>query len=527
MSLVEVSGKELEIALKPLSEEQLETLSKKDLIILLKGEQGILKQFEEFLKKLTVEKMNLEGRMIVLKSRLFAPSSEKSSSILKNNEKTDLVSDPSQSDGDKKKKVKKSLQRRKLLPSERYPHAMIKERHIYLENPNCNCCHSEMEESKMTEVRERLTVISKKFMIERDIYHKCGCPKCHGDIQTPPTIPQVVPGGVYSDDFIIDLAVSKFFDLIPIERYVSMAKQQGFMGLPPHSLIMQTHQLAFYLLGVYKDIGKEVQESWLTYADETPHKMLEGDEKQNWYLWQFSTPTSCYFECHNTRSGDVASDFLSNSNLRFLMSDVYQGYGKAIRICNEKRKELRLPEILSLYCNAHARRKFKEALGNAQEAEYFIILYKKIYALESQILHVSKSRSKKIRRAIRRIMNKMRKKAERYLNHFPTGNLFYIACNYFVKNFKGLSLFTFHANLPIDNNHAERMLRSPVVGRKTWYGTHSKQGAETAAILFSIMQSCKLNKINPREYLAAVIKSLHETRKGFTPYQYKIKRLTC
>ncbi|MCB0361975.1 MAG: transposase, partial [Bdellovibrionales bacterium] len=64
---------------------------------------------------------------------------------------------------------------------------------------------------------------------------------------------------------------------------------------------------------------------------------------------------------------------------------------------------------------------------------------------------------------------------------------------YFLGNYMGLTLFLDHPDVPIDNNPQERLLRSPVVGRKTWYGTHSERGAETAAILFSIIETCKIN----------------------------------
>ncbi|MCF8058821.1 MAG: transposase domain-containing protein [Bacteriovoracaceae bacterium] len=63
-------------------------------------------------------------------------------------------------------------------------------------------------------------------------------------------------------------------------------------------------------------------------------------------------------------------------------------------------------------------------------------------------------------------------------------------------------------------------MRSPVIGRKTWYGTHSKRGAKTTAIMFSIVQSCKLNKINPREYLRDLVRDILQAQHPYSPYQY-------
>ena len=95
-----------------------------------------------------------------------------------------------------------------------------------------------------------------------------------------------------------------------------------------------------------------------------------------------------------------------------------------------------------------------------------------------------------------------------------------IAVNYFYNNYEELRLFLKYKDVPIDNNSQERLMRSPVIGRKTWYGTHSKRGAMTNAILFSLVESCKLNQINPREYFKEIVLSIHQNQGLFTPFEY-------
>jgi len=87
-------------------------------------------------------------------------------------------------------------------------------------------------------------------------------------------------------------------------------------------------------------------------------------------------------------------------------------------------------------------------------------------------------------------------------------------------------LFLTKPLVPIDNNGQERQLRSPVVGRKTWYGTHSRRGAKTLAILFSFVGSCKINNVNPREYSVALVKALHAGKSPFTPREFKEREKT-
>jgi len=146
---------------------------------------------------------------------------------------------------------------------------------------------------------------------------------------------------------------SKYCDLIPIERYAAIAGREGLKDLPAHSLIEQTHHLADFVEGAYDKVGKEVLLEKVLQADETPHRMLEGDEKKSWFLWGFSTQQSSYFECHDTRSGDVCSELLKKAEACFLVSDVFSGYAKAVREVNKFRKELNLSPILNVYCNAH------------------------------------------------------------------------------------------------------------------------------------------------------------------------------
>jgi hypothetical protein len=95
------------------------------------------------------------------------------------------------------------------------------------------------------------------------------------------------------------------------------------------------------------------------------------------------------------------------------------------------------------------------------------------------------------------------------------------ALKYFLKNYDTLTFFLADAETPIDNNAQERNLRSHVMGRKSWYGTHSKRGALTAAILFSIVETCKLAGVNPRQYFECLVNDLLYGAAPYTPAQYK------
>jgi transposase len=513
----------------PVPAERFQILTREELIELAKQHQKIIvainkdnERLRSLQEELKQKSLFIEDQYITIKGKLFGKSSERTRKH--------------QSGGNTKNKKS-----RVLLPSERYPNAPLIEKHVTLDQmPSCKCCGSEMQDSGMTEESEYLTKVPAQYYVVVQVRHKYACRACHGDLVTAPIAPRVTPGGSYSDELLVDVAVSKYCDLIPIERQVQMARREGVKGLPPQSLIEGTHQFADFLKEVYRSLRQEILDAKVLMADETPHRMLEGDKKSHWFLWGFSTNKTSYFECHDTRSGDVASDLLSKSKCEFLSSDVYSGYGRAVGLTNVVRKEQGLPIIQHVYCNAHARRKFKEAVDiakalmmkakSSEERErlraeyerykYYLKQYRKIYRLEGLAQKYTQE-CLRIRDRQRKYFEKIRSRCMSDSGGYSSKSSIGIAMNYFLKNYDSFVRFIGNRDLSIDNNHSERLLRNPVIGRKTWYGTHSKRGAETTAVLFSLIQSCKLNHINPREYFKNLVQDLHQGKKSYTPKEYK------
>ena len=470
--------------------------------------------------------LDLSEGMILVQEMQFSKSSERSTKEEIAASNTEDLRIPGAGNDDDSPRDKK---KRVLKPSERYPNAEIKVVHVLPETlPQCPCCSYEMQDSGMTEDSERLSIIPKKFIIELQKRHKFRCSHCQGAIATTTSPAVITPGGALSDRLIIDAALSKFCDLIPMSRYVAMAERLGIMGLPAQSLIASTHELSHLVRGVYRLLKQEVLSSRILHADETPHRMLEGDEKENWYHWGFTNKKAAYFDIRDTRSGDVASEFLKNSACEYLMSDVYSGYGKAVRVTNEYRKAKNLPKLFSIYCNAHSRRYFKKAQkAFPMGATPFVDCYRAIYFLESQLTTLRQKEPDlpdktvlEIRAKMLPFYEKMKILAQIEQAQYSSKSSIAKAMNYFLGNYDELTLFITNPEFPIDNNAAERILRNPVIGRKTWYGTHSRQGAETTAVLFSIIESCRLNKVNPRKYLPALVAAIHKGEPPFTPHIY-------
>lgn len=485
-------------------------LSREDAITIAKEYEGVIRQLQVKLEEQSKELLKseqtsflLSEQVLNIKHRLFGRSSEKSDKKAAKNSS------------------KKDLRKRVLLPSERYPNVDIIEKRVELETlPTCPCCSKEMKDSGLTEDSEYLTAIPRRFYIVQQKRVKYRCSTCQEGLVTTPAIPRIKAGSSYSDEMVVDVALSKYCDLIPVDRYVQMAQRSGPVGLPANSLIEGTHNLAEFLAPVYSKIKDQVMNSKVLHADETPHRMLEGDKKSSWYLWGFSTNRASYFEAHDTRSGAVAADIIKDSCCEYLVSDVFSGYAKAVSDSNIYRRENNLPEIRSIYCNAHARRKFKEASQSFEkESSFFLWCYSKIYRLE-------KLKNYKDRRLWQGLyFRAMERWGTTLKSGYSSKSSLVKAIDYFIKNYNELTFFLKSDVLPIDNNSQERLMRNPVVGRKTWYGTHSRKGAKTNAVLFSLVESCKLNKVNPRDYFRDIVHAIHEKREIFTPGEYPAMKM--
>jgi len=412
-------------------------------------------------------------------------------------------------------------------PSERYPEVRVVVEDIDFSAPvPCPSCGVAMQDSGMTESSEFLDVRPKEFIIVEQRRHKHRCGKCHGAIVTAPLPARITPGGSYSDELIVDASLAKYCDLIPIDRYAKMAGRSGLQDLPPHSLIKASFRLADFMVDICELIKREVLAESVLRADETPHRMLEGDEKKRWFLWGFSTEFACYFECHNTRSGDVSTEILNASKCLILLTDVYSGYSKSIRLSNEIRLEEGRPLIQAANCNAHARREFwagdYDSPKITEDQKIVIDQYKLIYKLNKESKGLSPEDILKKRQEMKPLFEAIRAEAEAKVATYSNKSQMASAYNYFLKNYDGLTLFLTNPLVPIDNNSSERLLRSHVVGRKTWYGTHSRKGAEVAAVHFSIVETCKLIQVNPREYYLDAVQRIHSKSELLTPRRYKL-----
>jgi transposase len=496
-----------------------ESMTKEQLIELIRAQEHHLQYLNavnQVLKKAVneskeaQERLAIRDQLVILKKRVFGKSSERR---------------PKPPDPNLSAKQKKAAQEsRSKLPSVRYPELKLEEQEISIDVegggklPPCSVCETPVSPMEnQTEDSEFVTVTERTYHIVRQKRQKYCCKKCHGSIVTAPALPRIVPNGQFSDEVVIDVAVAKYADHIPVERYVTQAERVGLVGVNPQTLIEQTHFLAEFLEPLYRRLKLYLEQAPYLHSDETRWRMLEGDERTHWQLWGFVAGMHCYYEARDTRASAVIQDFLTNCKATHVISDAYQGYGRGVRKAGK----------LNGYCNAHARRYFGDAEKDyAKEVRPVLELYDRIYLIERELKTITDPASRLEVRQIRilPLMREIKHYCES-LGVLPKSAIGR-ASRYFLKYWTELTEFTRYGHLPIDNNAAERAIRGPVLGRKNFYGNHSKRGAKTSSVLYSVIESCKLSGVEPHQYLRDVVAAMHRGEEPLLPAEYADKNKT-
>jgi transposase len=358
-----------------------------------------------------------------------------------------------------------------------------------------------MIERKYVEVVHRRqkykTKIVDRFGVEKEV------------ILTAPGPEKILPGASYSIEFAVAVAADKYLMHLPLERQRRAMEAQGLTGIEVKTLYNLCWALAQHLEPVAEKIAAQILEGSLcVHADETPWPIQAGKDS-NGQMWSISNMAGAYYHFDPSRSGKVIEE-MTKGFKGVLMSDGLQGYNRLDKI----------EGIVHAHCWAHARRKFfdleKAQPGTAAE---IIELIDKLFAVErrarthDELKALREAESKPLIDDIRRWME------AKYACCLPRSPL-RAAINYTMGIWTGLTKFLADTRIPLSNNDAERTLRHAVVGRKNYYGSKSVDGADMAATLFTVIESCKRVALDPRSYMVMAIRASARGETSPTPLDY-------
>ena len=320
----------------------------------------------------------------------------------------------------------------------------------------------------------------------------------------------IIPKSLGHSSLIADVATSKFVDGLPFYRQEAVFEREG-IDLSRQTMRGWITQLEAPLTPIMVQMRQLFYTGRLIQMDETRLQVLNEpgrDNTQQSFMWVYrgglpDNPVAWY-EYAETRSGEVPYQFLFPPDgpeppenwQAYLQTDGYTGYNALAR----------QPQILGhAACWAHVRRKFVDATKgrkNTAAAHQMVALIGKLYQVEraakgltAQERHVVRQeRSKPI---LAKIKDWLDRAAPKTLPKSLLGN----AINYTLNLWSQLNVYLEDGHIKIDNNLTENAIRPFVIGRKGFLFSGSPKGARASAILYSLIESAKANKLEPRAYL--------------------------
>ena len=334
-------------------------------------------------------------------------------------------------------------------------------------------------------------------------------------IVTAKNSPKLLPGCVYSIDFSLNVVSDKYLYHLPLERQIRMMESQGLKNISVKTLYNLAASVAIHNEDIVEKIRKDIFDANLcVHIDETPWPIYGKDD--DGYMWCISNQAGSLYRFEPTRSGKIAQELL-NGYSGPVLSDAYQGYNRIGKLNN----------INLGYCWSHARRKFFDIKENyPADCEEILALMDELFRLE----HLAKTfdELKRIRETESKdVIDKIRNWAFEVKSKHLAESYFTKAVSYLLKHWEGLTLLLKDVKLPLTNNDVERVLRYSVLGRKNFHGSKTINGADVAATLYTVIESCKKSELNPVEYMKYVILTnlKNETPLTHLNYAKKIREM--
>ena len=311
--------------------------------------------------------------------------------------------------------------------------------------------------------------------------------------------------GIPGPGLLAQIIIDKYTDHLPVHRQIQRFGREG-IKLSSSTLTDWIGGTCTLLEPLYDTLKANVLSSHYLQADETPIKVLDKDKKgttHRGYHWVYHAPVErlVLFDYREGRGREGPQEILKDFT-GHLQTDgyaVYQDFDKK-------------STIKPFNCMAHARRKFDEAKDNdLVRASYALTEIQKVYAIERQAKN--ETLSTKQRQALRQerslpILQALKDwMLENYKMVLPKSAIGQ-ALHYSLERFDKLMLYTTDGKLEVDNNLIENAIRPVAIGRKNYLVAGSHNGARRAAMLYSFIGTCKINDVNPFEWLKNTLETI-------------------
>lgn len=468
-----------------------------------------------------LEKVRLEDiinqlklQLAILKAQHFGSSCEKNKkqiedleTRIEDHELTLGINSSSEQETSSKEKSESIKPTRQKLP-EHLPREEI----ILDTDSNCKSCNSTNLRKFSEDVCERLEYKPASFIVQKYIRPRVICKDCQEIMQADP-VSAGIDKGKAGPGLLAHVLVQKYSYHLPLYRQSLMYKSEG-IDLSRSTMAGWVYSCSQLLAPLVEEIQKHVFASDHIHGDDTSVRVLAPSlgKTKTGRLWTYVVdgrphgsdvaPAACYFYSDN-RGGINPLSHLKDYKGVF-HADAYAGYNK-LYADSEGIKT----DIVEAGCWAHMRRKFYEVtIGskNAVIAQEVIDQVSKIYKIENDVRGLDPGKILSVRAEYsKKLVDELFESFKKVGSDLPQKGATKKAINYALNNESALRYFLQDGKAQIDNNIAERAVRGIAVGRKNWLFAGSDRGGASAANIYTILETAKLNGIDPWKYLNKVL----------------------
>lgn len=303
------------------------------------------------------------------------------------------------------------------------------------------------------------------------------------------------------------ILVAKYVDHLPLYRQIQIFKRDFGWQASQSTFCDWVNSCCTLLEPLYNLLKQKVIYSDYIQVDESPMKVLDKDKPKSThqgYQWVYHDPLQklVFFNYRKGRGQNGPKELLSDYQ-GYLQCDGYSVYDKIGKNI----------EIILVGCLVHGRRKFHDALDNDPvRAKYALSIFTHIYRIEKELKSIEdleekqKHRVEQIKPLLESLKSWIDQESLKVLPKSAIGK----AMTYYLNQYHKLINVTLDPRIELDNNLIENTIRPMALGRKNYLFAGSHKAAQNAAMLYSFFGSCKLNDLNPREWMQFILQNIKE-----------------
>jgi transposase len=398
-----------------------------------------------------------------------------------------------------------------LKPARRaLPEHLLRERVVHPGASHCPCCGGQLR--KLGEdTTETLEYVPARWKVIQHVREKRVCRACEAITQTPAPFHPIARGRA-GPQLLAQILFGKYRAHLPLNRQSEIYASEG-VDLSVSTLADWVGAAAASLMPLVEAIGDHVFAADRLHSDDTPVPVLAKTKTRLGRLWTYvrddrpfagQAPPAAVFFYSPDRGGEHPQRHLAGWS-GLMQADAYAGYAELYEMARKPAPIIELP------CWSHARRKFYE-LATLRKAPIAIEAVRRIdalFAIEREINGLAPdarlaARQERSRPLVVDLETWLRAERAKLSSKNPIAK----AIQYSLKRWTAMIRFLDDGRICLSNNAAERALRGIAVGRHNWTFAGSDRGGERAAAIYTLIETCKLNDVDPRAWLADALARL-------------------